>query len=131
MNNEEIDYLFEHLKFRDGLIDVVVQDNESDRVLMLAHMNKTAIKKTLTEGVAYYWSRSREELWKKGISSGHTQLVREIRIDCDGDAILLKVDQETGACHTGHFSCFFRKIEDGEINVVDEKVFEPENVYGD
>ncbi|PTD93875.1 phosphoribosyl-AMP cyclohydrolase [archaeon SCG-AAA382B04] len=126
-----MDDLLSYLDFKDGLLDVVIQDKKSGRVLMLAHMNKDAFVKTYKEGKVYFWSRSREELWKKGESSSHTQEVEEMRIDCDGDALLVVVDQKGGACHTGHFSCFYRKIIDGELEVVEEKVFDPENVYGE
>lgn len=104
----------------------IVQDWVSGEVLMLAYMNEEALSKTIDSGKAHYWSRSRNKLWLKGESSGHFQLVKEIMIDCDKDAILLKVEQEGGACHTGYKSCFYRTI-DG--NIVGEKVFDPEDVY--
>ncbi|MHC1567133.1 MAG: phosphoribosyl-AMP cyclohydrolase [Candidatus Syntropharchaeia archaeon] len=109
-----------------GLIPAVAQDHETGEVLMLAYMNEEALKKTIETGIAHYWSRSRKKLWKKGESSGHHQIVKDILIDCDGDAILLKVEQIGGACHTGYRSCFYRRI-DGEI--VGEKVFDPEEIY--
>jgi len=93
---------------------------------MLAYMNDEALARTRDTGKAHYWSRSRQTLWCKGESSGHFQLVREMRIDCDEDAILLLVEQLGGACHTGYRSCFYRTI-DGQV--VGEKVFEPEDVY--
>lgn len=93
---------------------------------MLAYMNEEALKKTIETGIAHYWSRSRKKLWMKGESSGNIQIVREIRIDCDEDAILLRVEQIGGACHTGYRSCFFRTI-DGKI--VSDKIFDPEDVY--
>lgn len=93
---------------------------------MLAYMNDEALARTKATGKAHYWSRSRNKLWCKGESSGHFQLVREMRIDCDEDAILLLVEQEGAACHTGYRSCFYRTI-DGQI--VGEKVFRPEDVY--
>lgn len=108
------------------LVPAIVQDWVSGEVLMLAYMNEESLSKTIKSGKAHYWSRSRNKLWLKGESSGHFQIVREIRIDCDKDAILLKVEQEGGACHTGYRSCFYRTI-DGKI--VGEKVFEPEDVY--
>ncbi len=92
-------------------------------------MNKEAVLKTLTTGLAHYWSRSRKELWIKGEKSGHTQKIREIRIDCDEDALLIDVEQEGGACHKGYLSCFHRKIKDGKIKKISEKEFEPEDVY--
>jgi len=109
-----------------GLIPAIVQDIMSGEVLMLAYMNDEAIIKTIETGRAHYWSRSRKKLWLKGESSGHFQIVREIRIDCDEDAILLLVEQEGGACHTGYNSCFYRTING---KVIGKKVFEPQEVY--
>ena len=97
---------------------------------MLAFMNEEAWQETLNTGQATYWSRTRQELWVKGLTSGNVQLVKEIRIDCDDDTVLLRVEQIGGAaCHTGYRSCFFKKVEDGSIRVVGEKIFEPEEVY--
>ncbi|MFB6195660.1 MAG: phosphoribosyl-AMP cyclohydrolase [Haloplanus sp.] len=110
----------------DGLVPAVAQDADSGEVLMLAYVSPTALERTRETGRAHYYSRSRDELWEKGATSGHTQTVREIRVDCDGDALLYLVDQEGGACHTGHRSCFHRTIE-GET--VGERVFDPEEVY--
>ncbi len=94
-----------------GLVPVVVQDFCNNKMLMLAWMNKEAIFKTVTTGVAIYWSRSRKALWKKGEKSGHTQFVKELYIDCDNDSLLLRVNQYGGiACHTGRYSCFFRRL---------------------
>jgi phosphoribosyl-AMP cyclohydrolase len=113
-----------------GLIPTVVQDFETGEVLMLAFMNEQAWQETLNTGRATYWSRTRQELWVKGLTSGNVQLVKEIRIDCDDDTVLLRVEQIGGAaCHTGYRSCFFKKVEDGSIRVVGEKIFEPEEVY--
>jgi Phosphoribosyl-AMP cyclohydrolase len=114
------------LKFSDGLIPVIVQDVENEEVLMMAYMNEEALKRTLDTGKAHYWSRSRGKLWLKGEESGNFQSVREVRVDCDGDTILLKVKQIGGACHKGYRSCFYRRI-NGDI--VSEKVFEPSKVY--
>ena len=110
----------------DMLIPAIAQDWKTGEVLMLAYMNDEALAKTRETGKAHYWSRSRKKLWLKGESSGHIQHVREIRVDCDKDAILLLIEQEGGACHTGYKSCFYRTI-DGII--VGEKVFDPEVVY--
>ena len=110
----------------DSLIPAIAQDWKTGEVLMLAYMNDEALAKTRETGKAHYWSRSRKKLWLKGESSGHIQHVREIRIDCDNDAILLLIEQEAGACHTGYRSCFYRTI-DGIV--VGEKVFDPEVVY--
>jgi phosphoribosyl-AMP cyclohydrolase len=113
-----------------GLIPTIVQDFETGEVLMLAFMNEKAWQETLRTGTATYWSRTRQELWVKGQTSGNVQLVKEIRIDCDDDTVLLKVDQVGGAaCHTGYRSCFFKLVEDGSIRVVGEKIFDPAEVY--
>lgn len=114
----------------DGLLPAIVQDYSTSEVLMVAFMNEDAWKKTVTTGKATYWSRSRNKLWVKGESSGHVQMVREIRIDCDNDTVLLKVDQVGGAaCHLGYKSCFFRIIENGEAVTVGEPLFNPDEVY--
>ena len=110
------------------LIDAIVQDYETGEVLMIAHMDEEALRLSIETGKAHYWSRSRKKLWRKGEISGNEQLIKDIFIDCDEDAVLLKVKQIGGAaCHMGYRSCFYRRI-DGEI--VGEKVFEPEDVYG-
>lgn len=114
------------LKYENGLIQAIAQDNVTKEVLMCAFMNKEALQKTLETGIVHYWSRSRGKLWKKGESSGHMQQVKEIFIDCDMDAVLLMVEQEGGACHTGYRSCFYRNME-GEVT--GKKVFDPEDVY--
>ncbi len=114
------------LKFDDGLITAIAQDYKTGEVLMVAFMDEEAVRKTIETKRAFYWSRSRRKLWKKGESSGNEQLVRDILIDCDGDAILLKVEQIGGACHTGYRSCFYRTI-NGEV--IGEKLFEPDDVY--
>jgi len=113
-----------------GLIPAIVQEYETGEVLMLAFMNKEAWEATLSTGLATYYSRSRQELWVKGKTSGNVQHVKEIRIDCDRDTVLLKVVQIGGAaCHTGHKSCFFRKYEDGEFQIIGKPVFDPAEVY--
>lgn len=113
-----------------GLLPALVQEHETGEVLMLAYMNREAWLKTVETGKAHYWSRSRQSLWLKGESSGHFQLVREARLDCDADTILLKVEQLGGAaCHTGHRSCFFRRWVDGGWVTAGEKVFDPKEVY--
>ncbi len=108
------------------LIPAIAQDANTGDVLMLAYMNEEALARTVETGRAHYWSRSRKKLWLKGESSGHYQIVKEIRVDCDGDAVLLIIEQEKGACHTGYRSCFYRTI-DGQI--VSDKVFDPGEVY--
>jgi len=113
-----------------GLLPVIVQDVETNSVLMLAYMNEEAWKKTLETGKAHYWSRSRKKIWLKGETSGHIQDVVEILIDCDEDTILLKVHQRGGAaCHTGYRSCFYRKITRNQCVIVEPRIFDPEEVY--
>jgi phosphoribosyl-AMP cyclohydrolase len=113
-----------------GLVPVIVQDHGTGEVLMLAYMNREAWEKTKETGNACYWSRSRDTLWMKGETSGHYQVVKEIFIDCDGDTLLLKVEQRGGAaCHTGYRSCFYRKVQQGEVTVVGQKIFDPKEVY--
>ncbi len=113
-----------------GLIPAIAQDNSSGEVLMMAYMNQAAFEATLSTGTATYYSRSRQELWIKGETSGNVQRVKEIRIDCDDDTILLKVEQIGGAaCHTGHRSCFHKKIENGSVRIIGEPLFDPKEVY--
>ena len=113
-----------------GLLPAIVQDAISGKVLMLAYMNELAWQKTLETGKAHYWSRSRQQLWLKGETSGHVQLVHEILLDCDLDTILLRVEQVGGAaCHTGHVSCFYRRYRDGRWEVVEALKFNPAEVY--
>jgi len=113
-----------------GLLPAIVQDDETGEVLMLAYMNRDAWLKTLETGKANFWSRSRNALWLKGETSGHVQLVREVRMDCDDDTILLKVHQLGGAaCHTGYRSCFYRKLVNGVIENTGVRIFNPEDVY--
>ncbi len=113
-----------------GLIPVIIQDAKTHEVLMLGYMNRESWEKTLETKRATFWSRSRQEIWIKGETSGHFQEIREIYLDCDGDTLLMKVDQIGGAaCHTGFRSCFHRKLEEGEWKITGEKVFNPEEVY--
>lgn len=113
-----------------GLIPVVIQDHASGQILMLGYMNREAWEETLKTGRVTYWSRSRKKLWLKGETSGHVQVVKEIYLDCDGDALLIRVDQVGGAaCHTGYQSCFHHRHEDGEWKIHGEKIFDPEEVY--
>ncbi len=113
-----------------GLVPAIAQDAGSGRVLMLAWMNREALAATVAEGIAVYWSRSRGRLWRKGETSGHTQIVRELRLDCDGDTVLLSVEQRGGiACHTGRERCFFLRLADGEW-LADEPVLRsPDAIY--
>ncbi|MEE6210188.1 phosphoribosyl-AMP cyclohydrolase [Salarchaeum sp. III] len=110
----------------DGLVPAVAQDADTGDVLMLAYANREALAKSQETGRAHYYSRSREELWEKGATSGHTQDIEEVRVDCDGDAVLYVVDQTGGACHTGYESCFHRTL-DGDT--VGDQVFDPNAVY--
>jgi phosphoribosyl-AMP cyclohydrolase len=112
----------------DGLVPAVAQDADSGEVLMLAYVSPEALERTRETGRAHYYSRSRDELWEKGATSGHVQHIAEVRVDCDGDALLYLVDQDGGACHTGYRSCFYRTLE-GET--VGERVFDPDEVYDD
>jgi phosphoribosyl-AMP cyclohydrolase len=121
-----VDLNFEKLN---GMVPVVVQDFTTGEVLMLAYMNRQAWEQTLKTRQATYWSRSRNELWVKGETSGNVQQVKEIYVDCDEDTVLLKVIQKGGACHTGFRSCFYRRLEGNELKTVGEKVFDPKEVY--
>jgi phosphoribosyl-AMP cyclohydrolase len=114
----------------DGLVPAIVQDAETKDILMLAYMNRESWAATLQSGKATFWSRSRRKLWLKGESSGHVQVIKNIYIDCDEDTILLQVEQLGGAaCHTGHRSCFYRKLAGEDFVVVGEKIFDPKEVY--
>lgn len=116
----------------DGLVPAIVQDYASGRVLMFAWMNRAALEETAASGRAVFWSRSRRSLWRKGEQSGHVQHVRELCLDCDADAVLLRVEQEGGiACHTGRQSCFFRVLRDGRWETVDPVLKNPADIYGD
>lgn len=113
-----------------GLVPAVAQDAGSGDILMMAWMNREALALTVSEGRAVYWSRSRGRLWRKGEESGHTQQLREVRLDCDGDVIVLKVEQHGGiACHTGRRSCFFRVLRDGTWHSVDPVLKQPDEIY--
>lgn len=126
-----MDGLLDSLKYdKDGLVGVIVQDAESNEVLMLAWANREAAKLTLEKGLMHYYSRSRQKMWLKGEESGNVQTVESLAVDCDGDAILAKVQQKSGACHLGYRSCFAYRIEkDGSSTVIGEKVFDPDEVY--
>jgi phosphoribosyl-AMP cyclohydrolase len=113
----------------DSLVTAVVQDVATGQVLMLAHMNQAAWEQTLATGHGVYYSRSRGRLWKKGEESGHVQRVREIYVDCDADAVLLKVEQVGAACHEGYESCFFRRYEGGNWQIVATRKFDPDAIY--
>lgn len=114
-----------------GLVPAIAQDAQTGEVLMMAYMNREAWRSTVATGQATYWSRSRQALWVKGESSGHLQQIHEIWLDCDNDTILLKVTQIGGAaCHTGHRSCFHRRLDGDRLTVVGEPLFNPQEVYG-
>jgi len=115
---------------KDGLAPAIAQDAATGEILMVAWMNRESLEQTLKRGEAVYWSRSRRKLWHKGEESGHAQKVSEIRIDCDNDVLLLKIEQVGGiACHTGRRSCFFQKLEDGRWVAVDPVIKDPKEIY--
>jgi len=115
----------------DGLIPAIAQDHKTGEILMLAYINEESWRLTLESGIAHYWSRSRGKLWKKGESSGNVQEIREIRIDCDDDTVVFKVNQiGDAACHTGYRSCFYRVVKGDDLVVDGERVFDPDDVYG-
>jgi phosphoribosyl-AMP cyclohydrolase len=122
----------DNLKYdANGLVTGVVQDADNGEVLMVAFLNREAVEKTLETGKIHFYSRSRNKMWIKGESSGHTQELVEARVDCDMDCILFRARQNVAACHTGHRSCFYRKLSlpDGSLEVTAERVFDPEKVY--
>jgi len=112
-----------------GLYTIIAQDAESGEVLMVAYANKEAVEKTVATGKAHYYSTSRKKIWLKGETSGHVQEVKEILVDCDGDAILYKIKQKGGACHTGYRSCFHRRLEKGKLKETCKKIFDPKKIY--
>ena len=115
----------------DGLVPAIAQDADTGDILMMAWMNRESLRLTVEEGHAVYWSRSRGKLWRKGETSGHQQVIRDIRLDCDEDVILLKVEQKGGiACHTGRRSCFYRTLKDGQWVSVDPVIKDPGTIYG-
>lgn len=135
---------FKHKINEQNLVIAIAQDYKTLKILMVAYMNKEALEKTLKTKKAHYWSTSRNTLWLKGESSNHFQLVKEVLLDCDMDAILLKVEQIVGTCHTGHYSCFFReieldkiakksydldKLEEEDLKIISNKVFHPDEIY--
>jgi phosphoribosyl-AMP cyclohydrolase len=125
-----MDALLEQIKFdADGLVPAIAQQYDTGEILMLAWMNRDAVRTSLAEGRACYWSRTRNRLWRKGETSGQVQLLREMRLDCDGDALLLLVDQPGVACHTGRRSCFFRAWRDGGWVTLSEPLVPPEKLY--
>ncbi|MFH1245516.1 MAG: phosphoribosyl-AMP cyclohydrolase [Candidatus Omnitrophota bacterium] len=126
------DSFVQEVKFaQDGLVPVIIQDENTSQVLMLAYMNAEALKKTLETGKTHFWSRSRQKAWFKGESSGHVQAVRAVYFDCDNDTLLIKVRQTGAACHNGYYSCFYRRLNPQSLvwEVIDEKIFDPQKVY--
>jgi phosphoribosyl-AMP cyclohydrolase len=125
--------LIDQLKFNaDGLIPAIVQEQSSGRVLMMAWMNRASLEKTIATGKTHFWSRSRQKFWMKGESSGHTQTVRTIALDCDGDTLLIQVNQIGAACHAGYQSCFFRSLTDAGMGtqITEPRLVDPDEVYG-
>lgn len=127
---QNTDFLDEIRWTEEGLVPAIAQDASSGRVLMMAWMNRESLILTVQEGYAIYWSRSRQQLWRKGETSGNTQLIREIQLDCDADVIILKVEQQGGiACHTGRQSCFYRVLKDGQWQTVEPVLKDPKEMY--
>ncbi|HAX11073.1 MAG TPA: phosphoribosyl-AMP cyclohydrolase [Marinobacter hydrocarbonoclasticus] len=125
------DWLDEIQWTEDGLVPAIAQDANNGDILMMAWMNRESLRLTVEEGQAVYWSRSRGKLWRKGESSGHQQVLRDIRLDCDADVVLLKVEQKGGiACHTGRRSCFYRTLKDGQWVSADPVIKDPNTIYG-
>ncbi|GAB5478452.1 phosphoribosyl-AMP cyclohydrolase [Marinobacter nauticus] len=125
------DWLDEIQWTEDGLVPAIAQDANNGDILMMAWMNRESLRLTVEEGQAVYWSRSRGKLWRKGESSGHQQVLRDIRLDCDADVVLLKVEQKGGiACHTGRRSCFYRTLKDGQWVSTDPVLKDPNTIYG-
>ena len=131
---------FRHEIGGEKVITAIAQDYKTNEILMVANMNKEALQKTIDTKKAHYWSTSRKKQWLKGESSGHVQTVKELFVDCDMDAVVMKVEQNGAACHEGYFSCFFRKIdldekvdieniEENEISTIAERLFNPEDIY--
>ncbi len=130
MNPSQVDWLDEVKFDADGLIPAIAQDHESGRVLMVAWMNRDSLTKTVETDRAVYWSRSRQTFWEKGEESGHTQVVKEVQLDCDSDVIILRVEQIGGiACHTGRNSCFFRTLTEDGWQVTEAVLKDPEEIY--
>lgn len=131
MNTQPDNQWLDEIKWdADGLVPAIAQDAESGKVLMMAWMNRESLQLTVNEGRAVYWSRSRQKLWRKGEESGHVQTIKDIRLDCDADVILLSVEQIGGiACHTGRERCFYRQYQDGKWVETDEVIKDPGSIY--
>ena len=125
--------VFDALDFAkgDGLVTAIAVDDETGDLLMVAFMNEESLRQTIETGEVHYWSRSRSRLWRKGEESGNTQTLRGLFVDCDGDCVVLRVEQKGGAaCHTGRRSCFYRRLDDGRWVTIGEPLFDPDEVYG-
>jgi phosphoribosyl-AMP cyclohydrolase len=130
--SDAIDKALAEIKFdADGLVPAIAQQHDTGEILMVAWMNRDAVRVTLEEGLVCYWSRSRGKLWRKGETSNQVQTLKEFRLDCDGDTVLLLVDQEGVACHTGRRNCFFRAWRDGGWVEIAQPLVSPEELYGD
>ncbi|WP_372964645.1 phosphoribosyl-AMP cyclohydrolase [Marinobacter sp.] len=130
-NIDQPEWLNEIRWTEDGLVPAIAQDSQNGDILMMAWMNRESLRLTVEEGQAVYWSRSRGKLWRKGESSGHQQVLKDIRLDCDADVIVLKVEQKGGiACHTGRRSCFYRTLKDGKWVSVEPVLKDPDTIYG-
>ncbi len=130
MSDQKINWLDQIKWTDDGLVPVIAQDAESGRILMMAWMNRETLAMTAEKNEAVYWSRSRQKIWHKGETSGHTQKVKSIRLDCDADVIVLQVEQLGGiACHTGRESCFYSELKDNEWQVVEPVLKDPKEIY--
>jgi len=131
-SKQEIDYFIDLLDFSKidgGLVPVIAQDYQTNEILMLAFANEEAVRNSLETGIACYYSRSRNKLWKKGEESGHIQEIQHVFVDCYADTLLLKVKQNVAACHTGHYSCFYREFDEGSLQTRGKAVFNPDIVY--
>lgn len=126
---DECNLNFRHKVGDQELVIAIAQDYKTLEVLMVAYMNREAFQKTVDTKKAHYWSTSRQKIWLKGESSGNFQEVHEILVDCDEDAVLMKISQKGGACHEGYESCFFRKLEDDKLKVIRNRIFDPDEVY--
>jgi phosphoribosyl-AMP cyclohydrolase len=115
-----------------GLIPAIIQEHKTGRVLMMAWMNRASLESTITTGKTHFWSRSRQRFWMKGESSGHTQSVKDIALDCDGDTLLIQVEQVGAACHEGYHSCFFRSLAEGgaSVRTTEQRLLHPDQIYG-
>ncbi len=125
-----MNWVLDNLKFDEkGLISAIIQDYQTKEILMFAFMNRESVEITLKEKKCCYYSRSRKKLWLKGEESGNFQFVKDVRVDCDQDALLIQVEQKGGACHEGYRSCFFRDVKENDYEICSEKLFDPKTVY--